>query len=111
MEHIFNIAINMDDEAIKRQVAEKAEKEIMTNLQREVGRVIFERTGSSYYRYNNSNSDKGYDEHHLSSWAKMQFEGFLAAHKDEIIAGAAKELADRLSRTKAAKAILENLKE
>ena len=28
MEHIFNIAINMDDETIKRQVAEKAFEQI-----------------------------------------------------------------------------------
>lgn len=106
MEHIFNIAINMDDETIKRQVAEKAEKEIMANLQREVGQVIFERT--SYYAYGKNN--KGYNENHLSSWAKNQFDTFLKEHKDAIIAGAAKELADRLVRTKAGKAILDNLK-
>lgn len=104
MEHIFNIAINMDDETIKRQVAEKAEKEIMANLQREVGKVIFERTSYIY-----SNNNKGYDENHLSDWAKRQFENFLHEHKDEIIAGATKELTDRLARTKAGKAILENL--
>lgn len=107
MEHIVQFAISMDDETIKQKVAEKAEKEIMSNLQREVGRVIFERT--SYYDYGRNN--KGYDENHLSNWAKMQFEDFLKNHKDEIIAGAAKELADRLVRTKAGKAILENLKE
>ena len=105
MEHIFTIAINMDDETIKRQVAEKAEKEIMANLQREVGQVIFEKT--SYYAYGRNN--KGYNDNQLSSWAKMQFENFLKEHKDEIISGAAKELADRLARTKAGKAILENL--
>ena len=101
MQHIFNIAINMDDETIKRQVAEKAEKEIMANLQREVGRVIFAR---------NSYAHNGYDERHLSDWAKRQFDDFLANNKNEIIAGAAKELADRLARSKAGKAILDNLK-
>jgi hypothetical protein len=106
MEHIFNIAINMDDERIKEQIANKAEKEIMANLTKEVGQVIFERT--SYYSYRDN---KGYDPNHLSNWAKMQFEQFLKDHKDEIIKGAAKELADRLARTKAGKAILENLKE
>ena len=107
MEHIVQFAISMDDEAIKKKVAENAEKEIMSSLQREVGRVIFERT--SYYDYGRNN--KGYNENCLSSWAKMQFEDFLKKHKDEIITGAAKELADRLVRTKAGKAILENLKE
>lgn len=106
MEHIFSIAISMDDETIKQQVANKAEKEIMANLQREVGQIIFERT--SYYAYGNNN--KGYNPNCLSNWAKMQFDNFLKEHKDEIIAGAAKELGDRLARTKAGKAILENLK-
>jgi len=105
MEHIFNIAINMDDETIKRQVAEKAEKEIMANLQREVGQMIFERT-SSYYGYKNN---KGYNENCLSSWACNMFEDFMKTHKDAIIAGAAKELADRLARSKAGKAILGDL--
>lgn len=104
MEHIFNIAINMDDETIKRQVAEKAEKEIMANLQREVGKVIFERTSYIY-----SSSNKGYNENCLSDWSKRQFENFLYEHKDAIITAAAKELGDRLARTKAGKAILENL--
>lgn len=103
MEHIFSIAISMDDETIKKQVAEKAEKEIMSNLQREVGQIIFER--ASYYAYGNNN--KGYNPNCLSNWAKMQFDNFLKEHKDEIIAGAAKELGDRLARTKAGKAILE----
>lgn len=103
MEHIFSIAISMDDETIKKQVAEKAEKEIMSNLQREVGQIIFEH--ASYYAYGNNN--KGYNPNCLSNWAKMQFDNFLKEHKDEIIAGAAKELGDRLARTKAGKAILE----
>lgn len=106
MEHVFSIAISMDDETIKQQVANKAEKEIMANLQREVGQVIFERT--SYYAYGNNN--KGYNPNCMSDWAKRQFENFMYTHKDAIIAGAAKELADRLSRTKAGKAILEELK-
>jgi hypothetical protein len=103
MEHIFSIAISMDDETIKKQVAEKAEREIMSNLQREVGQIIFER--ASYYAYGNNN--KGYNPNCLSDWAKMQFDNFLKEHKDEIIAGAAKELANRLVRTKAGKAIIE----
>lgn len=105
MEHIFTFAVNMDDETIKQQVAAKAEKEIMANLQREVGRVIFERNAYIY-----RNDDKGYNENRLSDWAKNQFDNFLKQHKDEIIAGAAKELADRLARTKAAKEMLGNIK-
>jgi hypothetical protein len=109
MEHIFNVAISMDDDRIKETVANKAEKEIMANLTREVGRVIFEKH-DPYYS-NSRDREKGYNPNCLSNWAKMQFEQFLKDHKDEIIAGAAKELADRLARTKAAKAIFESLKE
>lgn len=107
MEHIFSISINMDDDRIKESVAAKAEKEIMANLTREVGRVIFQR---SPYRYNSyGEKNNGYDANHLSDWAKGAFNDFLKENKDAIIAGAAKELADRLARTKAGKAILENL--
>lgn len=108
MEHIFNIAINMDDERIKQTVADKAEKEIMANITREVGRVIFERSGY-YSSYVQNGNNKGYNENFLSNWAKGMFEDFLKEHKDAIIKAAAKELADRLARTKAGKAILENL--
>lgn len=104
MEHIFTIGISMDDEHIKAQVAAKAEKVIMDNLQREVGCVIFEKDSYGY-----RNDSKGYNANHLSNWAKNRFNEFLQVHKDEIIAGAAKELADRLVRTKAGKAILEGL--
>lgn len=107
MEHIFNIAINMDDERIKQAVADKAEKEIMANITREVGRVIFQR--SSYYYNSNMQKSKGYDENHLGNWAQGILEDFLKKNKDAIIKAAAKELADRLARTKAGKAILENL--
>lgn len=105
MEHIFNIAINMDDERIKEAVATKAEKEIMANLTREVGRVIFMRSG--YY----SSDKKGYNENHLGAWAEGIFEEFLKKNKDAIIKATAKLLADRLARSKAGKAILENLEE
>lgn len=108
MDHIFNIAIHMDDERIKEQVATKAEKEIMANLTREVGCVIFEKDSYGGY-YNSRGNKKGYNENRLSDWAKNRFVEFLDNHKDEIIAGAAKELADRLARSKAGKAILENL--
>lgn len=108
MEHIFQVSINMDDERIKQAVADKAEKEIMANLTREVGRVIFAKY-DPYYNNSRGTREKGYNENCLSGWSKMQFEQFLKDHKDEIISGAAKELADRLARTKAGKAILENL--
>ena len=110
MEHIFNVAISMDDERIKETVANKAEKEIIANLTREVGRIIFQKCDDLYHG-GRIDREKGYDASRLSGWSKMQFENFLKEHKDEIIAGAAKELADRLARTKAAKAILENIGE
>ena len=105
MDHIFNIAIHMDDEHIKEQVAIKAEKEIMANITKEVGRVIFERSGY----YSSYGPNKGYNENRLGAWAQGIFEEFLKKNKEKIIAAAAKELADRLARTKAGRAILENL--
>lgn len=104
MEHLVQFTISVDDENIVKHVSENAEKKIIADLKKEVGRRIFQSDGYSLYC-----STKGYDEHHLNSWAQSQFTGFLEHHKDEIILLAAKDLANRLARSKAGKAILEEI--
>lgn len=99
MEHILQFGINIDDAAIINAVKAKAEKEIITKLTNEVGAKIFE--GNRW--------SGGYDANHLSYWSEQLIVKFLDNHKTEIIDAAAKVLADRLVRTKAGKAILENI--
>lgn len=100
MEHILQFGINIDDNAIVKAVKEKAEKEIITKLTNEVGCKIFDANRWS----------GGYDANHLSYWSEQLLVKMFEDHKTEIIDAAAKILADRLVRTKAGKAILEDLK-
>ena len=103
MEHIVQFAVSIDDSAITRYVTKNAEKEIIKDLKQQVTNRLFE---SRYYR---GDSDPERDP--LSEWAKEKIiNTFLDENKDKIISEAAKELAVKLSRTKAGKAILEELK-
>ena len=102
MEHIVQFAVSIDDNAITQYVTKNAEKEIIKDLKQQVANRLFE---SRYYR---SNADPERDP--LSEWAKEEIiDAFLEKNKDKIISEAAKELAIKLARTKAGKAILEDL--
>ena len=94
MEHIVQFAISMDDEAIKKAVALNAEKVIIDDLKKQVYNILFT---ANYYRRDAQPGDPA------STWTKQRFEDFLAEHKDEIVSSAAKELADRMARTKVVK--------
>lgn len=91
MEHILQFAINIDDEAIKKTISEKAEKQIIENITISVQNKIQDAIYNSGYYHRD---DK------LKGWVKDEFNKFLDANKDEIISIATEKLADRLSRTK-----------
>ena len=96
-EHIVQLAISIDDGKIIAGVEEAARKQIINNLQRELMLAVF---NPNYY---------GGEEINVSDpreWVRARFDLFLENHKDEIIDAAAKILADKLARSKAAKAIL-----
>lgn len=99
MQHVFQVAIHMDDENIIKNVSKSAEEAIIKDLKKEVGDQIFHR---SYY---GSRIDG------MTDWAAEQFRKFLDDNKEEIISRAAADLGTRLARSKAGKEILENLKE
>ena len=102
MEHIVQFAVSIDDNAITQYVTKNAEKEIIKDLKQQVAKRLFE---SRYYR---GNSDPERDP--LNEWAKNEIiNTFLDENKDKIISEAAKELAVKLARTKAGKAILGDL--
>lgn len=102
MEHIVQFGIGIDDDAIVKKVSENAEQQIINALQLKVEKSIF--TYGEYY----CDRDKITG---VQPWAQAQFEAFLDEHKDEIIEMAAKQLADKLSRSKAVKeAVAESIK-
>lgn len=99
MEHIVQFAIGIDDEGIKDRITENAEKQIIKNIEQQVRNKLFE---SSYY---GRNAD---ERSPLSDYSERLIEGFLEKHKDEILEKAAVHLAEKLARSKAGRAILED---
>ena len=99
-EHIIQLAISIDDGKIIAGVEEAARKQIINSLQNELMLAVF---NPKYYGY-------GSDEIDVTNpreWVRLQFGLFLENHKDEIIGAAAKQLADKLVRSKAGKALLD----
>lgn len=102
MEHIVQFAIGIDDRSITERVEENAEKVIIKNLQQQVANKLFES------RYFNRNVDPKSDP--LSEFSKEIVHDFLNENKEIIIQKTVKELSDRLMRSKAGKAIFEDVK-
>lgn len=98
MEHIVQFAIGIDDEGIKERITESAEKQIIKDIEQQVRNKLFE---SPYYGRNADENSP------LNDYSKRLIESFLEKHKDEILEKAATHLAEKLVRTKAAKALLE----
>lgn len=97
-EHIIQLAISIDDGKIIAGVEEAARKQIINNLQNKLMLAVF---NPKYY---------GREEVEVSDpreWVRSRFDLFLENHKDEIIGAAAKLLADKLVRSKAGKALLD----
>ena len=99
MEHIVQLAIGIEDEAIVKRVEENAEKNITKELRDKVGRVMF---GVNY---------RGDEIDAITRWTESVFKEYLNEHKGEIVKLAAKCLAEKLSRTKAVKEMLAGLSE
>lgn len=98
MEHIIQFAVSVEDDKIVKRIEENAEKTIIERLQKEVSSILFSR---GYYGMPSNNS---------SEFVKAYLEEFLKDHKDEIIKSAGEYLSERLMKTKAAKELIEELK-
>ena len=100
MDHIVSFAVSFDDADIIKVVKEKAESQIISNIEKEVKNTLF----GPYYPYHRK------DPHHtFSQLAKDVFNDFLNENKEEILSNASIILADKLARSKAGKAILEDI--
>jgi len=102
MEHIFNIAIDFDDERIRHGIEEAARKSIIDKIRRDVEGALY---SHSYY-------DTDMSETHrigITPYLSEQIGKFLEANRDAIIKSTSKELADKIARSKRGKEILDNL--
>lgn len=96
MNHILQVSISIEDEKIIKSVEETAHKEIISNLTDKTLDVISEkRWGYGHSRERDFNP--------LKRMAEKRVVEIIDEHKDFIIEGAIKELANRLIRTKACK--------
>lgn len=99
MEHILQFAINIDDDAIIRTVSAKAEKVALDEIVKKVEQAI----------YTTSYSGRITGNYH--SWVEEEFNNFLEKHKEEIIARASDKLADKMSRTKRVREVVDKVLE
>ena len=97
MQHIFNIAIDFEDERIQRMIYEKAEKEVIKKVVQDVENAIYEHS-----TWNKADSNER-NRRGVTELIKDYTDQFFKDNKDAIIKETSKILADRLSRTKAAK--------
>ena len=102
-EHIVQIGVCVDDDAIAKGVQESAEKEVIKMICEKVERVICGKYGYSYSRVNKD------DLTPLRYIVERKVDEIISANKKYILDNASKILAERLARSKAGKAILENL--
>lgn len=93
-EHIVQLAISIDDGKIIAGVEEAARKQILSDLSAALQKAIF------IERWSGVSQEP-------REWCQFKFQDFLEEHKAEIIGEAAKFLADKLARSKAGKALLE----
>lgn len=95
MEHILQFGISIDDEMIKKRVEKAALEQLTSEFTSEIKDIIFEKN-----HYSNRHTSE------LTGWVEDRFFEFFEQHKSEIIDTAAEKLADKLSRTKAAKELI-----
>lgn len=98
MEHILQFGISIDDDTIKKRIAERAETEILANIKKDVDKALF---GTGYWY----SKDRPVDE-----IVKQEVYKVCKENKDYILDKAAQILAEKLARSKAGKALLEDLK-
>lgn len=104
MEHIVQFAVGIDDEAIKKRVEESAEKQIVDKFYKDFTLSLRKDYWASH------SVDSGLSAK-CNALAKEAVDNIIGKYKNEVIEEAAKILADRLLRTKAAKEMLENVVE
>ncbi len=100
MQHIFNIAVEFEDEHIQNMIYAKAEKEVIKKVIQDVECAIYEHT-----TWSGENADKR-NRRGVTQLIKDYTDQFFTDNKDAIIKETSKILADRLSRTKAAKELV-----
>ena len=95
MEHVIQIGVSIDDEAIQKQIMATAEKQIIGEIKNDIEKLIIEKH-KPYY------SNKV--EMNLTERAEEIVKEWLDENSDKVIGLAGKLIADKVYRSKAWKA-------
>ena len=104
--HIVNIAFDFDDDKVRKTLEESAEKKVIDNLLTDIKKAICSKS-DNYWGYNAKVSDENF-ESGLRAIVYDEIDKVLLDNKDKIIELTADKLAERLSKTKAAKELIKN---
>lgn len=97
---IINIPLTIDDELWASALARDYESKVTEQLTNEIRKCIADKDTYNIYA-KDKNVRRG-----LENWVSWKIDDILKEYKDEIIDAAAEKLAERLSRTKRAKEVL-----
>ncbi len=100
MEHILNIAFDFDDNRVRNVIERQACEQVISKLSKDIENALAAEATGRYY-----NRDQAGDG--IAAIAKARVDRIIDDNKDVIIQEAAKQLADRLMRTKAVKNAVE----
>lgn len=102
---VINIPIQVDEKQLEEVVKRDYEGRIFNELVKRIETVLIHEAKYSPYSYNSEDKARN----GLKEMIGEHIDIFLKDNKDEIIDAASTKLADKLSRTKKAREILEEL--
>lgn len=100
MEHILNIAFDFDDNRVRDVIERQACEQVISKLSKDIENALEAEATGRYYNCGQAGDG-------IAAIAKARVDRIIDDNKDIIIQEAAKQLADRLMRTKAAKNAVE----
>lgn len=100
MQHIFNVAIEFEDEHIQQVIYKQAENEVIKKVILDVENAIYNHSCW------NKNDSSERNRRGVTQLIMDYTDQFFTDNKDAIIKETSKILADRLSRTKVAKELV-----
>ena len=103
MEHIVQIAFDFDDERVRQTIENTVKKEVINGIQTDITNALLRNFGSWSGSWNHSK------ESALVDLMRERTDDFLKENKDVILEAAAKNLSERLARSKKGKELLEGL--
>jgi hypothetical protein len=105
MNHILQFAIDIDDATIVKSIEKNAEEQIINKIGKEVEERIYER------RYGSWHGNSYINKSPLDRMIKEEINKIIDENRDYILREASRQLADRLFRSKAGKALIDEMRD